>query len=74
MKRHHTLIATFILTAFAGFAAHAAELYDARIADKQILIPVPAATPRINGPVVCGAHPDKQFIYRIPTRRTTDPL
>ena len=46
----------------------AAETYDARIAEKQILTPIPAATPRINGPVVYGARPGKQFVFRIPTQ------
>jgi alpha-galactosidase len=46
----------------------AAESYDARITEKQILTPAPPAAPRINGPVVCGARPGKQFIYRIPTQ------
>ena len=40
--------------------------YDARIREKEILTPAPAAGPRINGPKVYGAHPGKKFIYRIP--------
>ena len=58
-------LACFILLS-SPFAA--AESYDARIAEKQILTPVPPAAPRINGPVVCGARPGRQFIYRIPTQ------
>lgn len=45
-----------------------AETYDARTAEKQILTPVPPATPRINGPVVYGARPGNPFLYRIPTQ------
>ena len=44
----------------------AAETYDARIAEKEILTPAPPAAPRINGPGVYGARPNKQFLYRIP--------
>jgi alpha-galactosidase len=42
--------------------------YDARIADKEILTPPPPATPRINGPALYGARPNKQFVFRIPTQ------
>ena len=42
--------------------------YDARIDEKQILTPPPADRPRINGPRVYGARPNKVFIYRIPTQ------
>lgn len=45
-----------------------AESYDARIADKEILTPLPLATPRVNGPVLYGARPNKEFVYRIPTQ------
>jgi alpha-galactosidase len=41
---------------------------DARISEKQILTPPPADRPRINGPRVYGARPNKVFIYRIPTQ------
>ncbi len=43
-------------------------MYDARIAEQEILTPPPAAAPRINGPKVYGARPDKAFVYRIPTQ------
>jgi alpha-galactosidase len=46
----------------------AAEFYDARIQDKEILTPPPAKVPRINGPKVCGVRPGKPFIYRIPAQ------
>jgi alpha-galactosidase len=48
--------------------AAAAEAYDARTAEKQILTPVPPAAPRINGPAVYGARPGNPFLYRIPTQ------
>jgi alpha-galactosidase len=41
-------------------------IYDARIQDKEILTPLPAKSPRINGPNVYGARPGKKFLYRIP--------
>jgi alpha-galactosidase len=43
-----------------------ADIYDARIAEKQVLTPAPPAAPRINGPSVYGARPSRQFLYRIP--------
>ena len=49
------------------FAADAAEVYDARVDEFEILTPKPPQQPRINGPVVYGARADKPFIYRIPT-------
>ena len=39
---------------------------DARTADWEILTPRPAEQPRINGPKIYGARPNKQFLYRIP--------
>lgn len=65
MKSLFTLLACSIL--FPSPSA-GAETYDARIAEKQILTPVPPAAPRINGPVVCGARPGNPFLYRIPTQ------
>lgn len=44
----------------------AAETYDARIGEKEILTPAPPAAPRINGPMIYGARPNKEFLYRIP--------
>ncbi len=55
-----------VFTLLACSLPLAAETYDARIADKAILTPAPPAAPRINGPVVYGARPDKEFLYRIP--------
>ena len=40
--------------------------YDARISEKEILTPPEGKAPRINGPKVYGARPDKLFVYRIP--------
>lgn len=40
--------------------------YDARTGEKEILTPAPAKAPRINGPKVFGARPEKWFVYRIP--------
>ena len=34
--------------------------------DKPILTPEPKPQPRINGPLVYGARPGNQFLYRIP--------
>ncbi len=65
MKALFTLLACSIL--FSNLSA-GAETYDARIAEKQILTPVPPAAPRINGPAVCGARPGNPFLYRIPTQ------
>lgn len=45
-----------------------ADTYDARIAENEMLTPIPAAAPRINGPALYGAHPGKEFLYRIPTQ------
>jgi alpha-galactosidase len=59
------------LLAFAILCWHPcakAASYDARTADKEILTPLPSATPRINGPALYGARPNKQFVYRIPTQ------
>lgn len=47
--------------------AHA-ENYDARIGNSEILTPKAAVAPRINGAVIYGARPGKQFVYRIPTQ------
>jgi len=41
-------------------------IYDARTKDWEILTPVPGPEPKINGPKLYGARPDKIFIYRIP--------
>jgi DUF1680 family protein len=43
-----------------------AQPYDARLKGSEILTPVPASIPRINGPKVYGVRPGKEFIYRIP--------
>lgn len=40
--------------------------YDATIGEKEILTPAPKAAPRINGPKIYGARPEKIFLYRIP--------
>lgn len=48
--------------------AAALDVYDARIGEKEILTPPPAAAPRINGPKVHGARPARLFLYRIPTQ------
>jgi alpha-galactosidase len=65
MKFLFTLLACSILFWSPTVAA---EAYDARTAEKQILTPVPSAAPRINGPVVYGARPGNPFLYRIPTQ------
>jgi alpha-galactosidase len=65
MKTLFTLLACSIL--FSNLSV-VAETYDARVAEKQILTPVPPTAPRINGPVVCGARPGNPFLYRIPTQ------
>ncbi len=66
MKRH--LFATLTALSLGFGQIVAAETYDARIQDKEILTPVPAKAPRINGPKVHGARPGKAFLYRIPTQ------
>lgn len=40
--------------------------YDARINDYEILTPLPKKSPKINGPKIYGARPEKDFLYRIP--------
>lgn len=40
--------------------------YDARTGVWEILTPQPGDGPRINGPRIYGARPDKQFVFRIP--------
>jgi alpha-galactosidase len=65
MKSLFTLLTYSVLFAIPSAGA---ETYDARIAEKQILTPVPSAAPRINGPVICGARPGRPFVYRIPTQ------
>ena len=65
MKTLFTFITCSIL--FSNLSV-GVEIYDARIAEKQILTPVPPAAPRINGPTVYGARPGNPFLYRIPTQ------
>lgn len=59
------LIAAFVPT-FGSLGA--AVSYDARIRDKEILTPVPADSPRINGPKVYGVRPGNPIIYRVPAQ------
>ena len=47
-------------------SAEPAGLYDASTSKGEILTPAPPRKPRINGPRVYGARPDKKFVYRIP--------
>lgn len=56
------------LVAFhAGSALAASEIvFDARAKEGEILTPLPGDAPRINRPRICGARPDKEFVYRIP--------
>jgi alpha-galactosidase len=57
------LFATTILSSVAFgvcLASAASEL------DRYILTPAPGPAPKINGPVVYGARPDRPFLYRIP--------
>lgn len=71
MKRNATItkiLAGLACSILCSNPCTAAETYDARIAEKQILTPLPPPAPRINGPVICGARPGRQFIYRIPTQ------
>jgi len=56
------------ISVFAGCFPSAAETYDARISEKQILTPAPPLAPRVNGPALYGARPGKPFLYRIPTQ------
>lgn len=65
-RRFCTWIAGVAL-AFVAVPAFAADLYDARIAGREILTPKPKDVPKINGPTVCGARPDKPFVFRVPT-------
>lgn len=44
----------------------AQNIYDATIAEKEILTPLPQKSPVINGPKVYGIRPGKKMIYRIP--------
>jgi alpha-galactosidase len=45
---------------------HAQKVYDARIGENEIIIPLPNNEPKINGPKVYGVRPNKDFVYRIP--------
>ncbi len=58
----------FVCALLSATTSIVAEPYDARIGKSEILTPAAPSTPRINGPVLYGAHPGKQFIYRIPTQ------
>ncbi len=69
MKNRH-LIGLFVYLFCLSWFAHAAESYDARIADREILTPLPGPAPRLNGPQVYGVRPGKQFLYRIPCQGT----
>ena len=66
MKMIIPLVVGLLLCGCSVNSDHTAAVYDARIAEKEILTPAPAKTPRINGPRVYGARPGKEFIYRIP--------
>jgi len=67
MLRPKLIISHVIALLLCGVnLCQAVSVYDARVAEKEILTPAPAKTPRINGPKVYGARPGKEFIYRIP--------
>ena len=67
MLKPKLIISTAIALLLCGVnLCQAAPVYDARVAEKEILTPAPAKTPRINGPKVYGARPGKEFVYRIP--------
>ena len=59
-----SLILAFLsVLPFNAFGQH---IYDARIKEKQIISPTPSESPRINGPEIYGARPERIFLYRIP--------
>lgn len=60
-----TLLA-FAAATQAADAPSATEIYDARIAGRQVLTPKHGPAPCLNGPVVYGCRPNRQFVYRIP--------
>lgn len=65
-KTIKTLAGCYVWLFLMGGVGQAANLYDARIREKEILTPLPGLAPRINGPKVYGARPGKSFVYRIP--------
>jgi alpha-galactosidase len=62
MKR----IITLLVLAFCFGYTDAQNVYDARVEENEILTPAPKKEPRINGPEIYGAKPNRKFIYRIP--------
>ena len=56
----------FSLLFLASLCLQAQQVYDARIGEKEILTPLFAKEPQINGPKVYGVRPAKKFVYRIP--------
>lgn len=59
-----TIILSLIL--LSSLYLEAQQVYDARIGEKEILTPLVAKEPQINGPKVYGVRSGKKFIYRIP--------
>jgi len=68
MNPRHGLTPLAIVLIASPLLAAPLEVYDARIGNREILTPLPAAAPRINGPKVYGARPGRLFLYRIPTQ------
>ncbi len=60
------ILITLLIISCLQFPINASNIYDARIGEKEILTPPPAAAPQINGPELYGVRPGKKFIYRIP--------
>jgi hypothetical protein len=66
MKLQNVRLLPIIIVILTLGCVAIAEVYDARINNKEILTPASADAPRINGPKVYGARPGRKFIYRIP--------
>lgn len=62
MKKHISIL----VLAFLFNYTSAQKVYDARVAENEILTPTPKKQPRINGPKIFGAKQGRKFIYRIP--------
>ena len=65
MKNLKLLLLSILMTC-GGSGLFAQNTIDCRISEKEILTPLPAKTPRINGPKIYGARPARDFLYRIP--------
>ncbi len=57
------LLAGLVLSMSPAVGQH---VYDSRIKENEMISPAAPVAPRINGPRVYGARPEREFLYRIP--------